>query len=76
MSIELGTKVFYRAAAADGGAISIAFVTGWPSETKADLAVKPNLTAWFDAAGVDQRGTETEGAACWAPWLTDLNPSS
>jgi hypothetical protein len=74
--MELGTKVFHRTAMADGAVISIALVTGIQSETKMNLAVKPDQAPWFDASGVDQRGTEIEGAACWAPWLTDLNPSS
>ncbi len=70
--IELGTKVFYRASQADGGAVSIAFITGWTEDGKANLAVKPDQAAWFDAAAVPQRGAESDGAACWSAWLTDL----
>jgi hypothetical protein len=71
--IDLGTKVFFRAAQADGGAVSIALVTGWTSDTKANLAIKPDQAAWFDAVGVDQVGTEEPGAACWSAWIADLN---
>jgi hypothetical protein len=75
MAIELGTKVFYRSAAADGSVISIALVTGWNGD-KAGLAVKPNQAAWFDAADVPQRGAEAEGEACWSAWLSDLQPQT
>jgi hypothetical protein len=74
--IELGTKVYYRASADDGAAISIAFVTGWQEGDKANLAVKPDQAAWFDAASVDQVGAEAEGAACWSAWIGDLQPKA
>lgn len=73
--IELGTKVFHRASQADGGAVSIAFITGWTADGKANLTVKPDQAAWFDAPAVSQRGAEPEGAACWSAWLTYFEPT-
>jgi hypothetical protein len=76
MAIELGTKVFFRAAVADGSAISIAFVTAWNDGDRANLAVKPDQAAWFDVADVEQRGNEAVDAACWSAWIGDLQPTA
>lgn len=68
MATELGTKVFYRAGAADGSAVSMALVTSVADDITVGLAVKPDQASWFDRPAVKLLGNEELLAECWSSW--------
>jgi len=65
---DIGDRVYYRAGAADGSAVSMAFITAVADDVTVGLVIKPNQAPWIDRPAVKLLGNETLLAECWSPW--------